>query len=136
MANEFVIDSGRGRRAIFEALKRRNDGYLESYRVSLESPLMRAIKDVENSPYDVLLHDWFQDLANHWNGWDGDKKWNAVEGEMFLIAKMSKLGHVGLKVTLNVEGAGNWTAIAHLGIEAGQLEKIAKEAKQFFTGHV
>jgi len=136
MSNEFVIDTGKDRRVIFEALKRCDAGYLELYRVTLESPLMHASTDVYNSPYRIFLNDYFQDLANFWNGWEGKKECEAIEGEIHLAATISKLGHVNLEITLNIYGyPSDWVAFAKLDIEAGQLDKIAKEAKLFFTGY-
>lgn len=73
--------------------------------------------------------DFFNDLATHWQGWSDLKKWMSLEGELSLSAKSDLLGHIALSVELDQE---QWSLLAVLILEAGQLEAIALQMKNFF----
>jgi hypothetical protein len=89
---------------------------------------------VENPPYGKSPAEFFQDLANHWSGWQEEKTWGAMEGEYSIEASMSKTGHASIRFNTNVYySPGEWVAIASVDIEAGQLERLAKKAKLFFN---
>jgi hypothetical protein len=134
MIKSFEINSGNGKKAIFDSPKFNKDGWLDRYRLTLESASMNAVMDVENPPYGVSLIEYLSGLANNWDGWEGAKSWECLEGEFSIETTMSKLGHATMKIIMNVYGTpSDWVAIAELDIEAGQLEAIAKKARQFFN---
>jgi hypothetical protein len=134
MTDCFEINSGNGKRAIFDSPKVKKDGWIDRYRLTLESPCMNAVMEVENPPYGVSLTEYLSGLASNWDGWEGVKGWECLEGEFSIETTMSKLGHATMKITMNIYGTpSDWVAIAELDIEAGQLEVIAKHAKLFFN---
>jgi len=76
---------------------------------------------------------FFEDLAKHWRGWSDSKSWNSLEGHLGFEATTDRLGHIYLRVTLRaVEIAADWKVQTTLLIEAGQLDRLAREAKEVF----
>lgn len=86
--------------------------------------------------YDIQPQGWselFASLARDWRGWAGERSHESLEGHLRLSATCDSLGHVSLRVVLRGDFVGsNWRAEDTLSLEAGQLERIAKEVGQFF----
>jgi hypothetical protein len=76
----------------------------------------------------------FADAAREWRGWEGSKMWCTIEGELQLDLTSDRRGHVMLHIRLSSDAGGvdAWQHDANLGIEAGQLDGIAKSARSFF----
>lgn len=94
--------------------------------------------DVETNPFihsdgpDLALY--FQELADHWNGWDGCKIWESVEGDLKFDATYDILGYVNLTVSL-IKNQGNlseWKFVGVLRVELGSLDAYAKSFKNLF----
>jgi hypothetical protein len=96
----FSIESQPNLKLIFDQPKHNNDGWLESYQVSVISPGLTAKIRAENPPYGPSPVKLFEQMANDWDGWDGEKSWGAMEGEYNLVATSSKTGHVTLSAEL------------------------------------
>jgi hypothetical protein len=75
---------------------------------------------------------FFDDLARHWKGWSGEKRWGDLEGRLTFIATCDNLGHVRLRVVM--EGVDHRCGRLDVSIflEAGQLEQIAADMRRFF----
>ena len=92
--------------------------------------------DVYDFHYDTLPN-FFEDLAEHWKGFAGTKSWYSLENHMMLDATSDKLGHVFLRVTLSImDGPSDWEVKATLLVEAGQLDRLAREARNVFDAAV
>lgn len=74
----------------------------------------------------------FDDMARCWTGWHGQKSWEAIDGELSLIATMTSLGKVTLVVKMSVDD-GDYTATAVLNLEAGSLDRIADDVRSLFS---
>lgn len=87
----------------------------------------------------VYLHEvdslaaYFQDLAKKWKGWKGDDIWESLEHELLLSASCDKLGHVRLKAKIQymLGAQDSWSTQGAIIVEAGQLDRIAKEVADF-----
>jgi hypothetical protein len=76
---------------------------------------------------------FFRDLATHWQGWSGQKKWVSLEEELSFAATSDSTGHTCLVVRLRSGSYPfDWSLNAVLLIEAGQLELIAKKMEELF----
>jgi hypothetical protein len=76
----------------------------------------------------------FDDLAANWKGWDGEKKWSSLEGELHLSAKTDQWGHIFLNVLIHVRnGYDDWDLSSELSIEPGQLDTLAKALNILFS---
>jgi Family of unknown function (DUF6228) len=81
-------------------------------------------------PYDLV--EFFEDLARHWKGWEGEKRWCSVEDNFVLSATSDSLGHVSLGVTLRSGPYDeDWTVETAVTIDSGKLENVAGEIKRF-----
>ena len=74
------------------------------------------------------LSAYFNDIANSWRGWEGEKKWATLEGELEFTATADNIGHVKLGILLRPPYTGfQWELRSALELEAGQLDAIAEE---------
>lgn len=76
----------------------------------------------------------FGEAAREWKGWKGSKHWESLEGELRLELKIDRLGHVSLVVRIRSDrgGVDPWQLQAELGLDAGRLEGIARDAEQLW----
>jgi Family of unknown function (DUF6228) len=78
------------------------------------------------------LRAYFAELARSWTGWDGDKAWSSLEGELLLTAVHDRLGTVGLVLRLRAGPwefrSPRWLAEAQLLLDAGSLDALAEAA--------
>ncbi|WP_265522857.1 DUF6228 family protein [Oerskovia flava] len=65
---------------------------------------------------------FFVDLESDWRGWDGDRTWESLEGDMSLSGR-----HTGSRVRLEVtlrsglsQSAAEWSATLVLTLDAGE----------------
>lgn len=101
--------------------------------VSLVStPLSASVRVYEIQPQNWSA--FFQDLAANWKGWSGEKKMESLEGHLAVSATSDALGHISLRVKLRdiIPGTADWRAEGSLIVEAGQLERLAGDARKFF----
>jgi hypothetical protein len=100
--------------------------------VSLEGGELSASVRV----YDIHPHHWslfFEQLAEHWRGWPGERSHESLEHHLRLSASTDSLGHISLRLLLRgIDSGSNWRAEETLFLEAGQLERVAKAARRFF----
>jgi hypothetical protein len=75
--------------------------------------------------------DFFAGLAADWRGWTGHRRWASLEGELAFTAESDRAGHVYLHVHLHDGAPARWEVEAELVLEAGQLERVAREARTF-----
>lgn len=70
------------------------------------------------------LVEFFDGLERSWRGWDGDRSWSSLAGELSITAH-----HTGSHVVLRVElrhmtshgfGGGEWTALLDITLDAGE----------------
>lgn len=66
---------------------------------------------------------YFRSLAQDWRGWDGDREWTSLEGDLHLTAKHD--GHVRVQASLRPQN--DWTVTALISLEAG--EELAAAAR-------
>ncbi len=89
--------------------------------------------EVENPPYAHPPSALFRELAREWSGWKGDKAWCAMDGEFTIAATTDAAGHVTLEFKLPGSLVPPcWAASLSVQLEAGQLEELARVARQFF----
>ncbi len=106
----------------------------EYYRVNLKAKdLMASAKVYAFEPHSELAQ-YFNDLAVHWKGWNGEKKWSSLEGEFILSCNSDNQGHIAMEVVLK-SGLyeDDWSVRTEINIDAGQLEEIALNINSFFS---
>ena len=106
---------------------------------TLECPDLTATLVFYELSMDLLAR-YFDQLAQDWRGWDGERAWESLEHDLSLIATHDGRGTVRLRVllrtdTLDARGEGWWRAEASLSIDAGTyLTNVARAAKTEFAG--
>jgi len=133
MQDPNILLSVSGHTIKFCAGLRNADSWLDTYSIRLEALGLVAEAQVDNPPYGADPSEFFNDLADNWKGWRGEKRWESLEGEFSLIAATDLSGHVSLTATLNSLGAHeSWRSTTTLGLEAGQLDRIHRQISAFF----
>jgi hypothetical protein len=75
----------------------------------------------------------FADMARQWAGWPGALVWESLEGELALRCSHDGLGHIAIRAELRSGTIPeDWCVEATVLVEAGQLDRIARGAAQFF----
>jgi hypothetical protein len=76
------------------------------------------------------LGEFFASLAQEWRGWEGARSWGVTP--ITLSATHDGLGHITLAVHLktNVFREPSWSAAATVVVEAGRLDRLAREASR------
>ncbi len=107
----------------------------DDFRVSVTARDHSAMLDVcaDTDRYGVLR--LFVEAARDWTGWSGAKVWESLEGEFRLELSHDGLGHVALAVRLRHDFGGwdEWRQDAVVWLEAGQLERIARDARRLWN---
>jgi len=111
---------------------RRTDGS-EYFRVTIRGHNLSASSKVYAfDPFNAGLTKFFEDLAENWKGWNGEKKWTSLEGELNLVCTTDGLGHIAIEAIL-FEGFDGWSVRNTFYVDAGQLEQLASVVKKFFA---
>ena len=76
---------------------------------------------------------FFRDLAAHWRGWPGEKRWASLEQQLILTATSDATGHTHLRVELVGGPLYDWRLRGSLVLEAGQLDSIAAKIERFVS---
>ena len=134
MMRRFEIDSGDGKKAIFDSYHISDDPYSNTYRLSFESPNMNATIEVSDLNVHGSLPNYLVRLVTaSQKGFKGIKSWHSSEGEFSIESSMLNTGHVKMRIQMNVHRfPGDWVAIVEFIIEPERLKSIAREAKAFF----
>ena len=86
--------------------------------------------------YDIQPQRWselFRGLAKHWRGWSGERAEESLEGHLRLACTADRTGHVTIRVRLRSMVLGDdWRVEADLHVEAGQLDRLADAATEYF----
>ena len=86
--------------------------------------------------WDHLPQNWsrfFQSMAESWRGWEGERKLESLEGQLCVACTTDRVGHISVRVKLRGDmGGSDWRAEDTLYLEAGQLDELARRAKEYF----
>ena len=74
---------------------------------------------------------FFGGLATNWKGWQGERVWNSLEGELTLKAMSDRTGHVHVVVNVRDGAPPRWELSVVVALEAGQLDGLAARAHVF-----
>jgi len=130
---EFELKSDRGYGITFHSQEHDKNGWLAYYSVTLTAPTMSATIQIDNAPYGISPAGLFEQIANEWQGWNGEKAWGSLEGEFDLTTTSDSTGHITFVASVY---SGSFSPcskmVSEFEIESGQLEKYKKYAAEFF----
>jgi hypothetical protein len=131
----FVIESVHGgTRLQFRGEIPRGRGAYDGF--EMEVRLYGGGVEAADRVYDHLPRRWtelFERIATDWRGWDGQRTVETLEGQLRLLCTADRLGHVALRVEMRGEMSGSdWRAADTIYLEAGQLDDLARRAKEYF----
>lgn len=113
---------------------RSSKGALESIHAYVALPNLRAEAHVSlSNVHDPPLETFFDDLATHWRGWDDVKEWRAYAHGLALSCTHDGLGHITMTVELRQLSGAGWLVRGDVPLDAGQLERLAREVDQFVS---
>lgn len=101
---------------------RHPDGSPRTIAATLEGPSLTASVVSYDDHYGALA-DFFDGLAASWRGWDGERTFGSLEGDLDLVATHD--GHIRLAVRLRVDGPGEWNVRANLVVDPGEDISVA-----------
>ena len=135
MGDSFAITSVHGGRELQFAgsIPRGLTGYDGcTFTAKLVGPAVGAEVEV----YDIKPERWselFRGLAKEWRGWSGEKAEESLEGHLRLACTSDRIGHVTIRVRLRcMAPEDDWRVEADLQLEAGQLDRLAEAAADYF----
>ena len=104
------------------------------FRVSVVARDHSAMRDVYAYTDRSGIARLFSEAAQEWRGWSGSKVWESIEGELRLGLSADRLGHVTLEIRVRSDPgiSDRWQLESDLGLEAGQLDRIAGEAHRLW----
>ena len=125
MKNSFTIKSTNGK-AQLELKPHDKDSFV----ANLQDVTLNASAGICHFGGDGI-DGYFKELADNWMGWTGTKQWESLESTLRFEASSDRTGHITLNVQLDEGTPYDWRLKVILIIEAGQLEKISSDARNF-----
>lgn len=106
---------------------------IERFKARLADQDFSAVGRIYIGSTETHPADLFARMAANWKGWPDSFMWESEDGGLALHAPRDRNGHVSIRAELR-SGPTNadWTAIATVQAEAGQLEELARGAVLFF----
>jgi hypothetical protein len=124
-----TIKSAKGRRSLI--FSNRSGDYFD---VELAGDAVSAKKRVWGYTDTDFLAGLFESIARDWKGWDGERQWAAIEGDLSISASSDKLGHIRLAVVIrNNDLEDDWQLDVPIFLDAGGLDNIASNVRRFIT---
>lgn len=134
VAEPFVLEQSEGRRWIIDPPVDDDPyGYVRKARAEVRAAGLMAQTTVTlDSDEEGDLAGFFGGLARDWKGWEGERRWLALEAEMAVEAWHDGRAHVMIAVTVKrpwlTYAQDAWSARVVFTLEAGeQLTAVARD---------
>ena len=103
------------------------------YNVELRGSEVSAFRHVWGYTDCELLVDLLRHLAKQERGWQEPAEWTSIESDLAMKFRSDSRGHVFVDVEMRrCRGEEDWTVMAEIQTELGQMPKIASGAASFF----
>jgi hypothetical protein len=130
---EVTITSIEGRKLRLSQVRRHVDSR-EPWSFSAELALSTAMASGSVWEYGPGIAPFFRSLANDWRGWEGERSYSSLEGELLLQCRHDGRGLVEFRVTLGRPELPSWALAATMTFGAGaHLEGIADDVDTLFA---
>jgi hypothetical protein len=129
-----IVLSRDGVTVTFDGARRDATGWLENFWVTLETTGLNATARVWNPAFGTSPNQFFADIVQSWRGWEGEKAWSSIEGELTLIGTSDNLGHIFIEIRLRPDSyPAVWNTTINFLLDAGQLEPVSRQFDRFFA---
>lgn len=120
----------------YPSARRTYDPYVRTARVSIRAQGLEAdtIATFSDGPWDIAL--FFAELAADWRGWEGERHWGALDGELKVQASHTGARVIAVTVRRPDMTFANdaWEARIVLTLEPGeQLDRVARDLASAFA---
>jgi len=137
VADEFLIKSanGVGTLRFFDREPFDLDQPIDRFWVQVTDLNVSAAGPVYAGYDNSHLAPLFAQMADQWQGWTGELEWGSLYQEFALRCRHDRRGHIRIGVRLQAhQGAWDfgWEVQSAVMAEAGQLDRLAREAAAFF----
>lgn len=129
-----MLEQSHGRKWVSDPPVRLDQyGYVRQARAEIRADGLTAQTTVTlDSGGDRDLAGFFGTLARDWKGWEGERRWAALEGEMAIEAWHDRRAHVVIAVTVRrpqlTHAKDAWSDRVVFTLEAGeQLTSVARD---------
>lgn len=104
------------------------------FRIEVCSSTLRCTHSVWYEDTYPNVDKFFKDLAVSGKVWQGERKWESLEGDLKLSATCSRTGNVHLSIDIRQHTGGDEESNINTGlmIDLGQLNSIAEGMREFF----
>jgi hypothetical protein len=124
-----VFDGSSGRRLTLENRAGPADDVMYEARLSTEAGECSAVVWEYNSGLAAFV----RALADDWRGFEGERRYATIEGQLTLTCRHDGRGTVACRFELRQPWPPGWSMSADIDFGAGaHLERIATEVEQFF----
>jgi hypothetical protein len=132
--DEFVIHStdGEGQLIFFSREPGSRNQPIEGFSVRIIDQNLSAVARVCAGCMNAHPAPLFAEMARRWQGWRDELKWRSLEYELALHCNHDRLGHIRIGVRLRSDCIDGWEVKTYVMAEAGQLERLARQATEFF----
>ena len=106
------------------------DGYdFVDFVAEVHGPGLDAVASVRSAEGPQGLAAFMRSLVVDWRGWEGVRRWEAIEHQLVIDAEHDPLGHVDLRLTVRANWKLDaWEATVGVRLEAGEeLSRLADE---------
>ena len=77
---------------------------------------------------------FFRTLADDWRGWEGERCWSSLEGQLVIVPRHDGKGLVLCEVTIGTAIPPTWSFTAEMTFGAGaQMDEIASSIERALT---
>lgn len=97
-----------------------------------------AVVETESARAQTIVHEWGRGLAQYWTGiasdwkgWEGDRDYRSLEGQLDIACSISVLGQVTCVVSLRQPWPPTWRLDAQLTFGGGShIEQFARDLER------
>ena len=133
MTNLIEIIGENNHRISFSDPVYREDGYLSFYTVEITAFGLRAELKIENSAYGDDPSNFFEELSEFRNGWEGVKDIQIGSGDLIMRAKCDLSGHITLGAKLSTGySPPSLDVEIMLQVELGKIDALSGKFNAFF----
>ncbi len=130
--SEFILERDGTRLRLHTPRDPHGDGYIMQYECDLTEAGLHAVVTVTDQRPSGFIQ-FFAGMETQWRGWEGVISADSLEHNLSIEATRDGIGHVILKIIVRSNPYEGFRVETSMVLDAGDLERLAKSAKNFLT---